>query len=504
MAKRKLPDIVLDEEDAPHQHELNGTHDINAAEIMVGTMLVDTKPRPVKVTPSYIELLVIDPAYNKCSIMLKLVSDIDRISYFAADQVIVVISLLSPICKTTNLHLFEGAFLDLQSENEDQHTILLKSAAKKQSPKEHLKFNTAFRMLNKAFPFKVVEMTGREEANRYASRQPVYADHQTAAKPVTRSESTAHPIATRGETPAAKKRQVQTKMNVYSDDVSIVNQNKVLEYRFPKSSRDVVTITEDDLTRLKPGEFLNDNLIWFYMKYLQSLQPPSRLEMFHCMNTFFYRQLADNGVAKVASWVKDVNIFKKRFFLIPINDALHWSLLIVMNPGTLIIQARGSLDPSRSIQPPPRQVVDGEVCGRLKTPCIWYLDSMTASTCMEKGPCENYAAGVRNFLNAQALRLYPDLKDILPGAAELFTLSSLPSATAPVPQQPNGCDCGVYMLQFAESFFSHPAITHDGVCLSHTHSLFSSSLISAFSFSNRKTGNLTFSTCDKSASLFVL
>jgi len=36
------------------------------------------------------------------------------------------------------------------------------------------------------------------------------------------------------------------------------------------------------------------------------------------------------------SWTKNVDIFKKRLLVFPINDSLHWTLCIVCNPGRLV------------------------------------------------------------------------------------------------------------------------------------------------------------------------
>ncbi len=36
---------------------------------------------------------------------------------------------------------------------------------------------------------------------------------------------------------------------------------------------------------------------------------------------------------QVSRWTKNVDVFSKRFLLIPVNEALHWSLALVVNPG---------------------------------------------------------------------------------------------------------------------------------------------------------------------------
>ncbi len=60
---------------------------------------------------------------------------------------------------------------------------------------------------------------------------------------------------------------------------------------YPPKKNDAISITEGDMLRLLPSEFLNDNLIDFYLKYLMlELGGQSYLKMY-CFNTFFYKRL---------------------------------------------------------------------------------------------------------------------------------------------------------------------------------------------------------------------
>jgi sentrin-specific protease 7 len=57
----------------------------------------------------------------------------------------------------------------------------------------------------------------------------------------------------------------------------------------------------------------------------------------HFFSTHFFTTLASEGPEGVESWTrkKDVNIFSKKFLFIPINENLHWSLCVVVNPGEI-------------------------------------------------------------------------------------------------------------------------------------------------------------------------
>ncbi|KAJ1658635.1 hypothetical protein IWQ61_002166 [Dispira simplex] len=115
---------------------------------------------------------------------------------------------------------------------------------------------------------------------------------------------------------------------------------------FPFSGVKSVTITTTDVPRLDAGEYLNDSIIEFYLKFLQvNLQrdSPELADQIHIFNTFFYPQLTAKSARKlhptcydrVKSWTTKVNIFNKRFIFIPIHEKAHWYLALVCNPGCL-------------------------------------------------------------------------------------------------------------------------------------------------------------------------
>ncbi|KAI8833692.1 hypothetical protein BJ741DRAFT_268476 [Chytriomyces cf. hyalinus JEL632] len=115
---------------------------------------------------------------------------------------------------------------------------------------------------------------------------------------------------------------------------------------YPASGVNLVTLHDEDLERLKEGEFLNDSLIEFYIRFASSTHAADRND-FHCFNTFFYQQLTSKGdlqkkltmeeaFSRVKRWTKKVNIFTRKFLIIPINERLHWYLAVVWNPGAYL------------------------------------------------------------------------------------------------------------------------------------------------------------------------
>lgn len=84
---------------------------------------------------------------------------------------------------------------------------------------------------------------------------------------------------------------------------------------------------------------------------------------------------------------------------------------------------------------------------RSQTPAIIMFDSLRT------GPKNRVAATLREFL-----QLEYDHKKPLPtgsSARKIFNLDTIPTIEAAVPQQPNYFDCGLYILQYIESFFEH-------------------------------------------------
>jgi len=76
---------------------------------------------------------------------------------------------------------------------------------------------------------------------------------------------------------------------------------------------------------------------------------------------------------------------------------------------------------------------------------------------LRAGSKNRVAATLREFL-----QLEYDHKKTLPVgslARKIFNLDTIPTIEAAVPQQPNYFDCGLYILQYMESFFTHRSPT---------------------------------------------
>ena len=66
----------------------------------------------------------------------------------------------------------------------------------------------------------------------------------------------------------------------------------------------------------------------------------------HNFNTNLYtclsqKSLSDNDLLK---WTKNINLFQKRIIFIPIQQGIHWSLCVVINPGKIKNNANSNAD----------------------------------------------------------------------------------------------------------------------------------------------------------------
>ena len=114
------------------------------------------------------------------------------------------------------------------------------------------------------------------------------------------------------------------------------------DWRTPLSfNRTIVEM--DDVPRLDEGQYLNDNLIGFGLRYLYDNiglrnQDLSKRVFMH--NSFFFtklkpgrgRQINYDGVK---SWTSKVDLFTYDYIVVPVNENFHWWLAIIYNPRKL-------------------------------------------------------------------------------------------------------------------------------------------------------------------------
>jgi len=173
-----------------------------------------------------------------------------------------------------------------------------------------------------------------------------------------------------------------------------------------------IDIKYEDLERILPGVWLNDELINCYMSIIndESKKIENNYPKVHCFNTFFNVMLLNNGKGynyqRVAKWTKLIDIFALDYVIIPIHvGGNHWCLGVI----------------------------------NFRDKRLEYYDSMGGKN---PGCIKNLKQYVMD--EHQAKKGTPiDMEDwtvYTPGHS--------------IPQQNNAYDCGVFMCQFAESLAS--------------------------------------------------
>ncbi|XP_016366800.1 sentrin-specific protease 6-like isoform X2 [Sinocyclocheilus rhinocerous] len=306
---------------------------------------------------------------------------------------------------------------------------------------------------------------------------------------------------------------------------------KLLVYP-PPPAKGGISVTNEDLHCLNDGEFLNDVIIDFYLKYLflEKLKKEDAVRS-HVFSSFFYKRLNQrerrNAVDtsnlpiqkrkhnRVKTWTRHVDLFQKDFIFVPINESAHWYLAIICFPGlekahvepnplyqpqtqahsTAVSSSPAAdggsdeLDDVRSAADVNRQpqYTDGlhriiecygtddshpsddqsscqdecseddslvDDCGSFdkaewtskpticKQPCILIMDSL-------RGPTRSTVV--------KTLREYLEVEwEVKKGSQRSFGKDMMKGSSPRVPQQDNFSDCGVYVLQYVESFFESP------------------------------------------------
>ncbi|XP_072271055.1 sentrin-specific protease 7 isoform X2 [Pyxicephalus adspersus] len=267
----------------------------------------------------------------------------------------------------------------------------------------------------------------------------------------------------------------------------------------PPPTKGGLAVSNEDLQCLEHGEFLNDVIIDFYLKYLMlEIFPKPFAEKCHIFSSFFFKCLtrkencsndinsetstAERRHQRVKNWTRHVDIFKKDFIFVPVNENSHWYLAVIcfpwlektvyedrkeqnvvsysktkgsFNSGSVIVfndrlskteeTAEDSNSGSESSSgsgkgytqkyPKPKESHIGKVC---KRPCILIFDSLKI------GSVKSTVQVLREYLNVEY--------QVKQKSEREFSRSSMRELYPKVPKQNNSTDCGLYLLQYVESF----------------------------------------------------
>ncbi|XP_015732601.1 sentrin-specific protease 7 isoform X3 [Coturnix japonica] len=276
----------------------------------------------------------------------------------------------------------------------------------------------------------------------------------------------------------------------------------------PPPAKGGLGVTREDLKCLEYGEFLNDVIIDFYLKYLLLEKAPKHLaERTHIFSSFFYKCLtrtekfseedpkvsvAQRRHKRVRTWTRHINIFNKDYIFVPVNEESHWYIAVICFPwleetvyeecphqtsfnlsplrsenksedsvvGSVLAYPEEETDANRTLfskggseSAASASVLDScfskislsnskrQIC---KRPCILILDSLKAGSVQK---------------TVQVLREYLEVEwEAKRKTHREFSKSTMIDFYPRVPKQDNSSDCGVYLLQYVESFFQNPII----------------------------------------------
>nr|CAD7586025.1 unnamed protein product [Timema genevievae] len=265
-----------------------------------------------------------------------------------------------------------------------------------------------------------------------------------------------------------------------------------------------IQINSEDYACLKADAYVNDVILDFYLNYLYlNVLSEEDRERTHIFSTFFYRRLTTNREAsqgpdsllppakrrhnRVFKWTKKVNIFEKDFIIIPVNQDQHWYLVTICFPG-LLGPVRMSdntpvfLEPLRYKRKDTKLIsIDDDLEVRdeadaevedlelgwlseeaalqknsdntanvsneaakepIKQPCILVFDSLPFTS------RNRIVATLREYLGVEYKNKV--------GKDRVFNKDNMRASSVVVPRQNNTVDCGLFVLQYVESFFLSP------------------------------------------------
>lgn len=186
----------------------------------------------------------------------------------------------------------------------------------------------------------------------------------------------------------------------------------------------VISITSNELLHLPEGVYLNDSLIDFDLRYMLDHAPPEVADQVHLFSSFFYRKLLssmERSTDTPSIPITKMDVFSKRFLLVPINESLHWYLAMLFNVPAM--QTEGAVTKATACQP-----------------CIVIFDSLGSRH--RRGAAER----LKSFLIYEA-RLK---RGVELGRGDIQTIY------ARVPTQLNLTDCGCFLLEYVERFLAAP------------------------------------------------
>lgn len=114
---------------------------------------------------------------------------------------------------------------------------------------------------------------------------------------------------------------------------------------YPRFGRNTAEVHAQDRERLRGSEFLNDNLIGFYIRFLEDHLNRTNKEAakrVYFFNSFFFTTITNTprgqrgiNYKSVEKWTRNVDLFSYDYIVVPINESAHWYVAIICNLPSL-------------------------------------------------------------------------------------------------------------------------------------------------------------------------
>ncbi|KAK7545066.1 uncharacterized protein J3D65DRAFT_664264 [Phyllosticta citribraziliensis] len=260
---------------------------------------------------------------------------------------------------------------------------------------------------------------------------------------------------------------------------------------FPSTGRYQSQVSFSDLQRLEDGEFWNDSVISFCMAwYLHEAKEKIGFDetRIHIFSTYFCTKLWEapttNGInyGNVVRWTSKIDLFSRDFVIVPVNDAEHWHLAIIVNMKNISksLDERKRLDEEATASDQTAEGDEVQPQSELKQNLFKTLGA---------GKSGKLSAKSNNRLNSPAKAAVKKTSSIDPDCTTVIVFDSL-GATHPktvktlkqyiiaeakaklglaltardiqtinakdIPLQPNYYDCGVFVCGYFEKFMQDP------------------------------------------------
>lgn len=203
--------------------------------------------------------------------------------------------------------------------------------------------------------------------------------------------------------------EMQAKINQYLS--ASPSQKLVDAYNIP--------ITRKDLDTLRGLNWLNDEIINFYLQMIVERNKNTDKEKYpnipenwakvYAMNTFFLPKLRTTGYSAIKRWTRKVDIFSFDKILVPVHLDVHWCLAVI----------------------------------DLKKKGVYFYDSMGSDK-------NDILKKLLEYLKQESM----DKKK-----TEFDTSGFKLENVKEIPRQMNGSDCGMFTLKYAEYLSRNASIT---------------------------------------------